>query len=1412
MAAQSFGKYVVTQRLGRGGMAEVYRARHPFLDREVAIKVILAQFATSADFEERFRREAKLVAALRHPNIVQLYDYDVAAGEPYMVMEYLEGAMLKDRLAEFRARGETIPLGEAARILDAVASALDYAHARDAIHRDVKPANILFTSADEPVLTDFGIAKIVTDTAQVSASGSPIGTPAYMSPEQAQAEPVDAHTDIYSLGVVLYEMATGRVPFQGDSPTAVMMQHLTATPPPPRDLNANIPEAVQAVILKALAKKPAERFATAGDLARAFRAALRGESAAAEVAATGAQTLVDKSLSGRAPWLSRLGAAAELAAPLVGRQAPNVRQAPRDRRSQLATVLGILGILFAALQFITQVFELLARPIGPLLAALPLLIALLFVASAALSLYLVVRSPLRVNRLRAGAFLAVLLIGGAAWGGWSLFNRLTPPSNFLVLISDFDRSKSSRIVDFPRRIALDIQKNLQDVGGNVVVEQTVEVYRDSTEARARGADNKATLVIWGWYDDLGVSPHVEMVRVPILARESVSVPFVFDTAAAAGASGLAVPRAPTERDLALYSRTPATISDFDLYVKNGPEQTALISTALLGLAFYLNGDSTRALALFDKALANPNNAQVTGSELIYFQRATVLYQQNRVADSVADLEKALALNPGLFEAHYNLAIAYSELCTPARQLERAIAQAQTAVNLRPTSANAHILLGDLYRQAGKNDQALAEFQIALKLDPNDAQIYQLLASAQTALGQNEAAKSAAQNALARREQAAAHAPADPVGARIALGDSYMAAANYAKALDEYRAAQKLAPDDGRVYRGLGNVAYWNKDLGAAENEYKQWANLAPKDATPHTVLGLLYMEQNRGGAAIAELQQATKLSACNSSAHLLLANIYYSANDYPKVEQEYQAALAIDPQNADAYYVLGVTQYLQDKFGDAVKSLQAAVALRPDLAQAHFALTSIYYTQKKFDQAAAEAELAVKYGPPSSEYYVAQGNAYEKLKRLNDAASAYQKALALKDDAFTRVYLGLVYFAQQNDDAALGEYQKALALDPQNEFALSGLGDVYARQGKWDQAAAAYQQSLARRENAGLRLELARVYARQGKMDAAIAEYQKALDLDPKNAQARLALGDFYASASRLDDAAREYQAALSVTPNDAGAHLALANVEYKRCNISTATREANAAVSLAPNSYYRAVLAGLYLGQGRKDDAAKLFAELRAAPPSDTLAHLLAGSYLFGAGNLADAEREFQAVLETPNLPALSASLAHDNLAQVYFEQDKLIAAESEFKLALAAAGSNADAQTWLGHLALRRNDAAAALAAYDRAVTLLPAYAQQISADGAATLAVNLQAARGLALARQNKTAEAAAAFDQAIASAQKLISQAPQSPLAHFSLASAYLARGDKAKADPEFAAAAQCDQSLAAARARLEANLAKLLNSR
>lgn len=269
LSGQTLGPYTLLNRIGMGGMASVYRAYQANMDRYVAIKVLPREFAEDPGFVGRFQQEARIIAKLEHRHILPVYDYGEDAGITYLVMRFVDGGTLKDLV-----RGVGIDPQDALRLVAQVADALDQAHRQGVVHRDVKPSNVLLDRDGDAYLTDFGIARLAESVSQFTGSGQLIGTPFYMSPEQCRGNPADPRSDIYSLGIMLYELVTGRLPFEAETPIAVVLMHIQDPLPPPRAVNASIPEAVERIILQATAKAPDDRFQTAGDMAVALRLVL----------------------------------------------------------------------------------------------------------------------------------------------------------------------------------------------------------------------------------------------------------------------------------------------------------------------------------------------------------------------------------------------------------------------------------------------------------------------------------------------------------------------------------------------------------------------------------------------------------------------------------------------------------------------------------------------------------------------------------------------------------------------------------------------------------------------------------------------------------------------------------------------------------------------------------------------------------------------------------------------------------------------------------------------------------------------------------------------------------------------------------------------------------------------------------
>jgi serine/threonine-protein kinase len=268
LIGQQLGQYEINALLGKGGMATVYRARQMSIGRDVAIKIIDPTLAQNVDFVRRFEREARTIASLSHAHVLKVFDYGQQRGLVYLVMELLRGGSLSHVLKRGR-----IPINIVSWLLDQIASALDYAHARGIVHRDLKPQNLLFDDSRNIFLTDFGLAKLL-DAGELTRTGLVVGTPAYMAPEQWKNDNVDHRADIYSLGVILFEMLTNKLPFSADTPHRMMYLHINQSPPPLASLRPDLPLAVGEIVAQVLAKDPAVRFASAGKVALAFKRAV----------------------------------------------------------------------------------------------------------------------------------------------------------------------------------------------------------------------------------------------------------------------------------------------------------------------------------------------------------------------------------------------------------------------------------------------------------------------------------------------------------------------------------------------------------------------------------------------------------------------------------------------------------------------------------------------------------------------------------------------------------------------------------------------------------------------------------------------------------------------------------------------------------------------------------------------------------------------------------------------------------------------------------------------------------------------------------------------------------------------------------------------------------------------------------
>jgi eukaryotic-like serine/threonine-protein kinase len=350
------GRYRILRKLGSGGMANVYLAEDEELGRRVAIKILNDRHASDDSFVERFRREAKNAAGLSHPNIVSVYDRGEAEGTYYIAMEYLEGRSLKDRIVSEGA----LPIATAIEVTRQILRALGFAHRRGIVHRDIKPHNVLLaqdgTGDGDPrfKVTDFGISR--TAASQMTEAGSIVGTAQYLSPEQARGAPVDQRSDIYSVGIVLYELLTGKLPFTGETPLEIAMKHLSEIPTAPSELRADIPADLDMVVLRALAKDPEDRYESADEMERELARVAAGGGVTAETAEAATAVLSGAGVADTAPtMISRR----PVVAPPEYRSSYYDYEEPRRRRRPvwpwLLAVLLLVGALVAGVYVWNQI-------------------------------------------------------------------------------------------------------------------------------------------------------------------------------------------------------------------------------------------------------------------------------------------------------------------------------------------------------------------------------------------------------------------------------------------------------------------------------------------------------------------------------------------------------------------------------------------------------------------------------------------------------------------------------------------------------------------------------------------------------------------------------------------------------------------------------------------------------------------------------------------------------------------------------------------------------------------------------------------------------------------------------------------------------------------------------------------------
>ncbi len=938
---RKIGQYELRKPLGRGGMATVWRAYQPSLDRDVAIKLMAAQFTEDENFTKRFNQEARSIARLRHPNILAVYEYGQDNGQPYIVTELLDGGTLREFMQK------PLDLRQISRIISQVADALDYAHAQGMVHRDIKPTNILMGTqrvlGDRAVLADFGIVKLLANT-NLTQTGVGVGTPEYMSPEQAAGEPLDGRSDEYALGIVLYELLTGVTPYKSDTPLAVLMGHVNRPLPDPRQFNPQLSESIVAVLTQALAKYPQGRYGSAGEFADAFAQAV------AATMPAGSQT---EGVSGPQR--------------LTPGQAPKVTQAQTSlsQSGRASTDPGFVPTAVAYDHALRQ------ERLGNRQAAYETLVDI----QRRDPNYQDV--PDRLRDYEGQHFHYT--------GQHTLFqpprppeNNAAPENNSPTRVLPVGPYKSPTVSgpyvpNDPTGSSPAPAAPPTSANGNIAPPSLpqnpapVGSFAVAPPASAPARPGLGRILLLGIGTALLVGVVVAAV-ILIAGGGSKSDPTSTGVAApvtvTGAANGTSAPpqttTGPATTTAAVPTTAPAPTTLAPTIPAEKPDPAGVtarqISTGIYTSSGNLKDGIDRLKTL---AKANPTS-WVTQREL---GRANYWY--GREKSGLDYLKEAVRLNPDDPMSHAYLAVAYFDAFDDVN----ALAAVNKAVQLNPNSADVRaaqsltLLRNDL---KGSRENA----QAALKIDQDN-----LLANW---AGWSSFAYSnefpTAQSYIEKLTKAYPNI-ANFIAAR---GYQYILENNIPEGEKKYREALKVDPDYPAAHTGLGEIYRLRGQNNEAITEYRLALKVNDSDVNAHVGLGYSLDAIGDSKAAEDQFRAALQLDVRNASAYNGLAISYITRATLPantQIAPNYlnlaientDQALKLSPNYPDANFQKGRALVLLKRFSEAEAPLKKAIDLDRENSTYHYVLAYSYASQKNYDDAKKEVAEALRLKPDYAE-------------------------------------------------------------------------------------------------------------------------------------------------------------------------------------------------------------------------------------------------------------------------------------------------------------------------------------------------------------------------------------------------------------------------------------------------------------